>query len=266
MEGKKNDEEIAPSDHETMDVDEDAPPIAVLDDTPHPRSGTKSHSKRAATPFPSDPASLFSPEPDNSVPLCSPCPDKAKLLYMPANLFVPGPDGPLPQPCPEKERPRNDNSFPVPPGSCFGTIHPYKFKQENHPPGVAAQILIARISWILWHSVEQIRITVWVVGRKFMMVLLQGTVPRISVRPPTCRSRWSTAAFRTPAPFPPCHPTKTGASWSSTIRTLCQPMGWDHADLFHYLAKDEAMIKAKFTDPPLFRVDSDDELDGGEGG
>jgi hypothetical protein len=274
-------EDTAPSDNETMDVDEDAPPIAVLEDTPRPKSGAKSSSKRGATPFPSNPSSLFTPEPDNSAPPRSPRLDRAQFSYRPADLFVPGPDGPLPQPRPENERARNDDSFPVPPESCFGAVRPYKFKQENHPPEVAAQILVARMSWILWHCVEQLRVAVWVTGREFMMALLQDTVPRLSGPPANMSLPLVYGGIPYPCPVPSIssdedwrvmvlHHTHSLSHILRDARAVAtadregkirlgegrelaenMPTGWNHADLFRYLAKDEATIKAEFTDPSV---------------
>ncbi|KAJ7161748.1 hypothetical protein C8R46DRAFT_1223042 [Mycena filopes] len=104
---------------------------------------------------------------------------------------------------PPNSRPRNDYTFKIPPGSCFGELHPFPgILQEDFPDDVAAHCLAARVRWCIWKCKNDIEMATWASGRSFMMKLLENSLPRLDDPLEENAIPWKLGDMPFPVPYP----------------------------------------------------------------
>ncbi|KAJ7747000.1 hypothetical protein B0H16DRAFT_1462230 [Mycena metata] len=253
---KESEEEDDSEDGNETEVDDAAPPIAVL---------PGSSEVPAVDSAPSAPVAAPSPAP----------PRRTQFHYRPSDLLGGDVENPLPR-AKYNDRhhlPRDDFDMPVPPDSCFGKMRAWNIPQENYSPEITAARYQARQSWAMAWFMEVSRMILYSAGPAFTTALMRDPSPLDDLKPeetdrplivdgipfplpvPTLDSdgAWRTAALLKARAYPQSLRFSRALIDADTEGRILRgegrcvnehlPSGWDITDLFGFFTKDEAVIK-----------------------
>ncbi|KAJ7036102.1 hypothetical protein C8F04DRAFT_1258220 [Mycena alexandri] len=178
-------------------------------------------------------------------------------------------------------RARDDFSLVVPPDSCFGKLRPWNIPQEEYPLEVSVPRYHTRRSWILHWAAEIDRMVIYTAGREFMAALVRDSSPSVDF--PSKFLSLPIVYGNVPYPCPVPELTND-AEWRSMAlykaRSFTQtleharaamdadmegrifrgegrevlaslPSNWDTANLWGFLAKQEAQVKRELVEARL---------------
>ncbi|KAJ7018865.1 hypothetical protein C8F04DRAFT_1277066 [Mycena alexandri] len=177
-------------------------------------------------------------------------------------------------------RARDDFSLVVPPDSCFGKLRPWNIPQEEYPLEVSVPRYHARRSWILHWAAEMDRMAIYTAGREFMAALylslpiVYGNVPYPCPVPElTNDAEWRSMALYKARSFTQTLEHARAAMDADTEGRILRgegrevlsslPSNWDTANLWGFLAKQEAQVKRELVEARLDEDPSSLFLPGG---
>ncbi|KAJ7032691.1 hypothetical protein C8F04DRAFT_1261537 [Mycena alexandri] len=288
-------EEEEEEEEDAMEVDDAAPPIATLSgssesptrSSARASAGTSKTAPRTSAPAPAAAPSSRPPVASSSrvrledaplPPAEEPAP--AEFTFTAATLLG-GSSGHVPPHATYAERnlrARDDFSLVVPPDSCFGKLRPWNIPQEEYPLEVSVPRYHARRSWILHWAAEMDRMAIYTAGREFMAALVRDSSPSVDF--PSEYLSLPIVYGNVPYPCPVPELTND-AEWRSMAlykaRSFTQtilrgegrevlsslPSNWDTANLWGFLAKQEAQVKRELVEARLDEDPSSLFLPGG---
>ncbi|KAJ7022861.1 hypothetical protein C8F04DRAFT_1272171 [Mycena alexandri] len=190
-------------------------------------------------------------------------------------------------------RARDDFSLVVPPDSCFGKLRPWNIPQEEYPLEVSVPRYHARRSWILHWAAEMDRMAIYTAGREFMAALVRDSSPSVDfpseylslpivygnvpypcpVPELTNDAEWRSMALYKARSFTQTLEHARAAMDADTEGRILRgegrevlsslPSNWDTANLWGFLAKQEAQVKRELVEARLDEDPSSLFLPGG---
>ncbi|KAJ7027750.1 hypothetical protein C8F04DRAFT_1266705 [Mycena alexandri] len=275
-EDEDEDEKEEEEEEDAMEVDDAAPPIATL-------SGSSESPTRSSTDFSARSNSCAFLAPARGFVVARTVGGRAASAFTAATLLG-GSSGHVPPHATYAERnlrARDDFSLVVPPDSCFGKPRPWNIPQEEYPLEVSVPRYHARHSWILHWAAEMDRMAIYTAGREFMAALVRDSSPSVDfpseylslpivygnvpypcpVPELTNDAEWRSMALYKARSFTQTLEHARAAMDADTEGRILRgegrevlsslPSNWDTANLWGFLAKQEAQVKRELVEARL---------------